>query len=101
MHVFSFLIFEKCWRCRCPPSDILQTLQNGDQLTRGQDAGLFQGAGMGPAGLKFVAQQSPVKVERPLPALEGWVEGLPEAAGPHLHLATSDLAASMRARERE
>ena len=48
--------------------------------------------GMGAAGSKFERQQPLVIGKRPLPLFKFGVKRLPEAAGPHLHYATSSLA---------
>ena len=48
-----------------------------------EDAGGGDGLGVGFASGDFVREQAPVEGEAALPLLEGAVEGLAEAAGPH------------------
>ena len=50
----------------------------------GEDAGGGEGAGVRLRGRDLVGEQAPVEGEAALPLLEGAVEGLAEAAGPHL-----------------
>src|SRR5271170_2416158 len=98
MNVFRFVVLEKCRRSSGLRPDLLQPLQDVDQLVGGKYASIFQRARVGAAGCEFVLQQTPVKAERPLPALEVRVQRLPEPPRPHLHQPTSTRD---RARERE
>src|ERR1700722_1155038 len=98
MNVLGFIVVQKRRRSRSLRPDLLQSLQNADQFARGKYAGIFQRARVRTAGRELVLQQPPVKAERPLPAPEVRVQGLPEPARPHLHQPT---ATRERARERE
>ncbi len=53
------------------------------QLVGCEDAGSGDGLRVRLAGGDFVREQAPVEREAALPLLEGAVEGLAEAAGPH------------------
>ncbi len=55
-----------------------------EELFAGEDAGGFDGAGVGDAGFDFVREEAPVEREGALPFFELLVEWLAEAAGPHL-----------------
>jgi hypothetical protein len=52
----------------------------------GEDAGGFDGSGVGYAGFYFVGDKAPVEGEGTLPGFEGGVEWFAEAAGPHFCL---------------
>ena len=64
--------------------NVAEALLHLEEFFAGEDSGSLDGAGVGYAGLDFVGEEAPVKGERALPLLEGAVERLAEAAGPHL-----------------
>jgi hypothetical protein len=88
MNIFRFGVFEKCGRYRGTLADLFQPLQNADELICGENPSILQRARMRAAGRKFVAEQSPVEAEGPLPALEFRIQRLPEPSRPHLHCFT-------------
>ena len=96
VNVFGFRIVEKLWRrCRAL-ADFSQRFHNFGQLFGGKDSGVFESVGVGAAGGEFKGQQPLIVGERALPFFKFGVEGLPEAAGPHLHGATSGAEAPIK-----
>ena len=66
---------------RC--GDLRETFEGLGEFVRREDAGGSDGLRVSLAGGDLLRQQTPVEGEAALPLLEGAVEGLAEAAGPH------------------
>src|SRR5579864_5264214 len=96
--VFRLIVLEESQGSRRLLANLLQPLQNADQFIRRQYPGILQRSRMRGARRKLVLQQTSVKTERPLPALEFRIQRLPEPSRPHLHCATSTRD---RARDRD
>ncbi len=60
-----------------------ETLDREEEFFAGEDAGGFDGAGVGYAGFYFVGDEAPVEGEGALPGFELFIEWFAEAAGPH------------------
>src|ERR1700759_1702143 len=65
-------------------ADAREAGEHGIEFACSEDAGGSEGAGVRLRGGDLMGEQAPVEGEAALPLLEGAVEGLAEAAGPHV-----------------
>jgi hypothetical protein len=102
VNVFGFRIVEKLRRRFSTVADFFQGFHNFGKLFGRKHSGVFESVGVGATGGEFEGQQPSIVGERALPFFKFGVKRLPEAAGPHLHCATSTFTfACVWARQRE
>ncbi len=92
VNVFGFRIVEELRFGFGALADFFQRFYDCGKLVGGKHSRVLQGVGVGAAGGEFEGQQPLVVGKRPLPFFKFGVQRLPEAAGPHLHCATSTFA---------
>jgi len=96
VNVFGFRIVEKLGRRFGALADFFERLHDFGKLFGRKHSGVFESVGVGAAGREFEGQQPLIVGERALPFFKFGVKRLPEAAGPHLHGATSGAKAPVK-----